>query len=234
MIPEIPRLLEIQERDREIAALEAELARLPDERRLRESQLAAAAAKLERAKTRLREIEVEKKNLHVEIAAKQSSIERYKNQQLQTRKNEEYTALAHEISAAQKSISGFEDRELALMEEAETLAPEIAAAEAAHKDEQDKIGRAMAAIAAREPNLRSRIAEVAALRTKAVEGFDEDLLEAYQRLFKSKGGSAVVAIEHEVCTGCHMKVTTQTAVAARSGKSFVNCPNCGRLLYHAD
>ena len=231
MTPEIARLLEIQERDREIHTLETELARLPEERKLRETQLAGAAAKLERAKTRFREIEVEKKNLEVEIAAKKTSIDRYKNQQLQTRKNEEYSALAHEIEASQKAISALEDRELDLMEEAEALQPEIAAAESAHKEEQAKIQKALEALAARAPNLQTRIAEVAAARKKAADGFDENLLDTYQRLFKAKSGSALVPLQHDVCTGCHMKVTSQTSVEVRSGKSLVGCPNCGRLLY---
>jgi uncharacterized protein len=43
----------------------------------------------------------------------------------------------------------------------------------------------------------------------------------------------VVALEHEVCTGCHMKVTTQTAHRVKAGKEIVSCENCGRILYDA-
>ena len=62
---------------------------------------------------------------------------------------------------------------------------------------------------------------------------DEDLLGLFERLFKSKGDAAVVAIEHGVCTGCHMKVTSATAASARAGKEIVSCENCGRILYEA-
>jgi len=60
---------------------------------------------------------------------------------------------------------------------------------------------------------------------------DEDLLALFERLFKSKGDAAVVAIEHGVCTGCHMKVTTATAAQVKVGKEIVSCENCGRILY---
>ena len=60
---------------------------------------------------------------------------------------------------------------------------------------------------------------------------DEDLLGRFERLFKSKGDAAVVAIEHGVCTGCHMKVTTATAAQVKAGKEIVSCENCGRILY---
>ena len=60
---------------------------------------------------------------------------------------------------------------------------------------------------------------------------DQILLDRYNRLFKSKGGLALVTVEHEVCTGCHMKVNTQTILEARGEKAIIACPQCGRFLY---
>jgi len=60
---------------------------------------------------------------------------------------------------------------------------------------------------------------------------DEDSLGRFERLFKSKGDAAVVAFEHGVCTGCHMKVTTATAAQVKTGKEIVRCDTCGRILY---
>ena len=48
--------------------------------------------------------------------AKQAAIARYKSQQQQTRKNEEFAALHHEIEHAEKDIVTLEDSELELME----------------------------------------------------------------------------------------------------------------------
>jgi uncharacterized protein len=38
-------------------------------------------------------------------------------------------------------------------------------------------------------------------------------------------------VEHGVCTGCHMKVTTATAARVKAGKEIVSCEQCGRILY---
>ena len=59
----------------------------------------------------------------------------------------------------------------------------------------------------------------------------EDVLTRYRRILKSKGDVAVVAVEHGSCTGCHMKLTTQTANSARREDALAACENCGRLLY---
>src|SRR5205814_10135957 len=79
--------------------------------------------------------------------------------------------------------------------------------------------------------LQSHLEELATERAEIASKLDEDLLGRFERLFKSKGDAVVVALEHEVCTGCHMKVTTQTAHRVKAGKEIVSCENCGRILY---
>lgn len=232
MTETIERLLAVQDRDQRIRSLKAELLALPAEKAAREKQLADAAARLEAAKTRLRQIEVEKKTLELEAQTKRGNIDRYRNQQLQTRKNEEYTALTHEIQLSEKAIEKIEDRELELMEEVENLKPDIEKAETEHKAEKTRIDQAIAILGDKKVNLEKQIAELEGSRQSLVDGIDEDLIDTYNRLFKSKHGTAVVALEeNEVCTGCHMKVTTQTSVQVKADKALVNCPNCGRLLF---
>lgn len=231
MLEIIENLLTVQARDQKLRSYQLELASLPQERAAREKQLVDSAARLEKAKTRAKEIEVEKRALEVEAQTRRDNIARYKQQQLQTRKNDEYTALAHEIESAEKSISGLEDKELDLMDEAERLKPEIAEAEKIHAEEKGKIQQVLAALETKENNLDSLIVELKKDRAQSAEGIDEDVLERYDRLFKNKQGTAVVALEGEICTGCHMKVTTQTVVAVKAGREVVHCPQCGRMLY---
>lgn len=231
MLDIIEKLLTVQARDQKLRSYQLELSSLPQERAAREKQLADSAARLEKAKTRAKEIEVEKRALEVEAQTKRDQIVKYKQQQLQTRKNEEFTALTHEIENAEKKVSSIEDREIELMEEAESLKPEIADAEKIHADEKAKIQQVMATLGTKEENLKKLIAEVKAERAGNAEGIDEDVLDRYDRLFKNKNGTAIVALEGEVCTGCHMKVTTQTVVAVKGQKDVVHCPQCGRMLY---
>jgi predicted nucleic acid-binding Zn-ribbon protein len=56
-------------------------------------------------------------------------------------------------------------------------------------------------------------------------------LVRYERIFQSKGGNAVVSIEHEVCMGCHMKNTTTNVHRAKLAREVVYCDQCGRMLY---
>ena len=65
----------------------------------------------------------------------------------------------------------------------------------------------------------------------ALEETEEDLLDRYNRLFKSKNGIALVTVEHGVCAGCNMQVTHQTILEVRGEKGIIGCPQCGRILY---
>jgi predicted nucleic acid-binding Zn-ribbon protein len=231
MLEAIEKLLALQDRDQRLRTLRLELQAIPGEIASKQKLVQDAAARLDNARSRSKAIEVEKKALDVEIAAKRDQIARYKNQQLQTRKNEEYSALSHEIENAERAISAIEDKELALMEEAEGLAPQLAAADKAHAEDKAKYDAQIATIREKEGNLKNRIDELAAGRGTLLEGIDEDLIERYDRIFETKNARAVVPVEHDVCTGCHMKVTAQTSLALRSDKSIVSCPQCGRLLH---
>jgi predicted nucleic acid-binding Zn-ribbon protein len=231
MLPSIEQLLTLQDRDQKLRAVLNEITALPAEKAARDRELKAADERLEAARARQKEIEVERKKLEVEVKAKQDQIARYKNQQLETRKNEEFAALRHEIEMAEKVVVGLEDRELVLMEEAESLKPALQEAQEAHAAEKKKVESHMASLTTRKENLEARKAELETERPRFTEGIDEDLLDRYNRLFKSKNGIALVTVEHEVCTGCHMKVTHQAILEVKAEKEIIGCPQCGRILY---
>jgi predicted nucleic acid-binding Zn-ribbon protein len=231
MIEAIEKLLAIQDKDQRLRTFRAELAAVPTEKATKERLIADAASRLESARSRAREIEVQKKTLEVEAASKREQIARYKTQQMQTRKNEEFSALAHEIATVEQAVTLLEDREIELMEEAESLKPQISSAEQTYAADKAKYEAQISSLGEKESNLKARISELDESRQAAAAEMDEDLLERYDRLFQTKNAFAVVALEHEVCTGCHMKVTTQTSVELRAEKAIISCPQCGRILF---
>jgi predicted nucleic acid-binding Zn-ribbon protein len=231
MLDVIEKLLTLQDRDQRLRSFQSELNHLPEERKAREKQIADSAARLDQGKVRAKGIEVEKRNFEVEAQAKRDLIARYRQQQLQTRKNEEYAALAHEIEAAEKIIASVEDRELDLMEELEKLTPQLATAEKLHADERSKLQNILDSLESKKNNLEARVSELKSDRQRHAERIDDEVLSLYEHLFKTKHGTALATLEHEVCMGCHMKVTAQTIVQVRAARQIIHCPQCGRILY---
>src|ERR1700723_860811 len=134
----IEKLLILQDRNRKILRVSQELAHISPERESLHAKATGTQSQLEAARLRVKKIESERKRLDLEIEAKKSQIEKYANQQLQTRKNEEYRALAHEIEMAKEIIFKIEDQEIGLMEQTEVAQKEVvrAAAEAAAAKKQ--------------------------------------------------------------------------------------------------
>lgn len=232
MHSELEQLLVLQDRQQKIRQIENEIRTVPLQRKSLEAQLAATVAALESLKQRARQIEVDRKNLELDVGTRQQSIARLRTQQYETRKNDEFQAIGHEIERYEKEITAIEDQELELMDQADKLKSEVAAEEKKATATKESISRQLKDLDEKAKTLATRLEELKKERGTVAGSIDEDLLDRFDRLFASKGDAAVVALEHDVCTGCHMRVTTATAMRVKVGKEIVSCEQCGRILYN--
>ncbi len=233
MHPELEQLLVLQDRQQKIRQIQTEIGTVPLQRKNLESQLATSAAGVEALKQKARQTEIDRKKLELDAGTRTESITRLKTQQYQTRKNDEFQAIGHEIERYENEIRKIEDEELELMVEADKVKGDLAAEEKKAATVKESIGRQITDLDEKSKVLQSRLEGLTKERSELAGKIDEDVLGRFERLFNSKGDAAVVALEHEVCTGCHMKVTTQTAHRVKAGKEIVSCENCGRILYDA-
>jgi predicted nucleic acid-binding Zn-ribbon protein len=232
MLETIEKLLILQDRDRKIHRVQQELTHIPPERESLRAKALATQNQLEAAKNRLKQIESERKQLELDVEAKKTQIEKYANQQLQTRKNEEYRALAHEIDNCKGEITKIEDREIELMEQTESAQKEMARANGEANDAKKLVEGQIGQLNQREENLKKDLDELQNGRAEIATVVDEIARNRYERLLKSKGDNVVVGINHGVCGGCHMKLPPQTLVSCKSQKEIVACNSCGRILYY--
>lgn len=230
MLPEIEKLLVLQDRDRKIRTLKQELKLGPLERSELDAKLAGALKQLEDVRQKSREIEVERKKLENEAQAKRDSIAKFQTQKFQTRKNEEFQALNNEITRFEGEVQTIEDRELDLMENAEKTKLLVAETDRQTQATKAQVERQVADLASKTESVSSQLKKLEAERAQFAVEIDEDLLDTFNRLFTNKL-EAVVPLEHDVCMGCHMKVTSQTAVRVRGRREIVHCEHCGRILY---
>ena len=233
MHSELEQLLILQDREQKIRQIRTEIETVPLRRKSLEAQLAESKASVETLRHKVRQAEVDRKKLELDVGTRAESVSRLKTQQYQTRKNDEFQAIGHEIERYENEIRKIEDDELELMVLADKIKADLAAEETKAAATRDSIARQTADLDEKSKALESQLQGLTTERSNLATKIDEDLLARFERLFKSKGDAAVVAIEHGVCTGCHMKVTTATAAGVKAGKEIVNCENCGRILYDA-
>jgi uncharacterized protein len=231
---ELEQLLILQDREQKIRQIRTEIETVPLRRKSLEAQLAASKESVEALKQRARQVEIDRKKLELDVGTRTETISRLKTQQYQTRKNDEFQAMGHEIERYENEIRKIEDDELELMVLADKVKASLTEEEKKAAATQQSIGRQSVDLDEKSKALEAQLQQLTAETSELAAKIDEDLLARFERLFKSKGDAAVVAIEHGVCMGCHMKVTTATASQVKAGKDIVSCENCGRILFDAE
>jgi len=232
MLQVIEKLLILQDRDRQLGKVQEELARIAPERQELQSRLSGSQNALEAAKHKVKQLESDRKKLELDVDAKKQLIDKYSIQQFQTKKNEEYRALAHEIETCKAAIQKLDDQQIELMEQIEVGQKEVSAANQVAAEAKKAIDSRVADINLREANLKKEQAELQSNRGELADAVDEAARSKYERLLKQKGQSIVVGIQHGVCGGCHMQLSRSVIVGCQADQEIVSCPNCSRILYY--
>ncbi len=231
MLEAIEKLLILQDRDRKLLRVRDELAHVAPERQALTDRAASTQSALDAAKLRGKQIESERKKLELDVDAKQLQIQKYASQQLLTKKNEEYRALAHEIEMAKEAIVKIEDQEIVFMEQGEVAQKQVAEANVAAAAAKKLVDGKLGELATREATLNKELAELESNREELAAVVDDTTRSRYERLLKQKGQNVIVGISHSSCGGCHMQLQRQVVVSCQAEQEIVTCPNCGRILY---
>lgn len=165
---------------------------------------------------------------HQEVLAKMKKLE---SQQNAIKKVDEYNALTHEISAADRErvakeqrLSDFYDK-LAAEEESlkglnETLAVTLDGSKMLEAEIQESI---------QHINEEGRVFKEQ--RDQMVTSVEPEVFKVYERLLRNKKDRVVVPLENRCCSGCHIMLTAQHENLVRKGERLVFCEHCSRIHY---
>jgi predicted nucleic acid-binding Zn-ribbon protein len=231
MQDEVRALLILQDRDRRLLALAKDLEKLPQDEARAKAKLAGDEAAVARAHQALLDCELRVKKIELDAETRRTTIKRLKLQQFETRKNEEFVALGHEIVRYEKDLDDFETKELEAMEEVDGFRTALKAAEAARANTRKRVEEDLLSIAQRHAAVEAERLEVVAEREKLAAKVPETLIPLYNRLMKSKDGLALAPLRDGKCEGCHMKLIASTVMKAQSAREIAQCEDCGRILY---
>lgn len=234
MLEEIRGLLVLQDRDKRLMGFAKDLARLPQEEARAKAKLAGDEAAVKQASDALKAAELKVKKIEMDAETRRTTIKRLHTQQFETKKNDEYNALGHEITRYKAEVDALETKELEAMEEVDEARGKLQIAEEGLKKTRLVVEDDLKSIQQRHAQTEAKKTEVAAERAKLVEGVSEDILPIYEKLMKSKDGTAVASLRNGQCTGCNMKVISSTAIAVQQQKEITQCENCGRILASDD
>src|SRR5579859_355470 len=231
MNADLERLIKLEQVDREIGRLSAEVAALPKRVAEIEHQLSDAKARVEQAKTAIKSQEQKRRGLESDIQSHQQKITKFRDQSLDVKTNEQYRALMHEIEFTQAEIRKAEDKILEIMEGAELFDRQVKASETDLKAQSAQVEKekqeAHALTAKDEAGLKDLQAERGTLRS----GVNGDLLALYDRVLKARK-TAMAEAREQRCTACYVLMRPQKWNELKAAMEVMTCDSCGRILFY--
>jgi|694.fasta_scaffold11265_5 predicted nucleic acid-binding Zn-ribbon protein len=231
MLDAIRALLILQDRDRRLLAIAKDLEKIPQEEARAKSKLAGDEAAVKKAHDELMEAGLKVKKAELDAQTRRTTITRLKMQQFETRKNDEFQAIKHEITRYEAELDAFETKELEAMEEVDQFRIKFNQAEAALAITKGLVNEDLARISERKARDEAERKELVEERTKLAVGISDEILPLYERLMRSKDGLALAPLNEGKCGGCHMKLIASTVINVQSEQQITRCEDCGRILY---
>lgn len=231
MHKDLKEILDIQEIDMQMI----QLMRLRAERQNDLDNINAVKTGLEsQAETKEHDITELKKVIRVmegELTDVKSKLKKLEGQQGSIKKVEEFNALSHEMSLAEREriakeqrlsdqidkLSAEEDALKAIRENLETTQKNSKVLEAEIQEGIDRI------------NAEGKVLKKQ--RDGMVVKANQDVFNIYERLLRNKKDRVIVPIENRCCSGCHIMLTAQDENLVRKGERLVFCEHCSRIHY---
>jgi len=230
MSEEVDRLWALQDLDEQAAGVREILARFPEQRRELEHRIVEARQRLEQAKARALESQKQRRELEREAGSLGDQERRFQQQLPAIKKNEEYTALLHEIEGVRQKRSELETRVLERMEEEEREQGERPALEQALKNAEAEAAARAKIIDAQETSEQGKLGVLEARRDAHVKELASATRARYERVHASREGRAVVGIVKGACGGCYRTLPPAVLQEARRRDRMMGCEGCGRII----
>jgi len=228
----LERLLILQDRDVRLDTILKELEFIPGEIEKEKRAIEALQSEFAEKEAEFKAIEVKHREIEGAIALLEESLVKYKTQQMEVKKNEEYKALENEIQSIQQKIDDHETDSLGLLEEQDTKSAQLAKAKQQLDEDIASHESRISALKEGAENFKRDLESAKEAQSKAAADVDPKLLQEYQDLKPQiKRAPYIVPMSESKCSGCHLKVSGEVDSAVRKSSSPVYCDNCGRMLY---
>ena len=232
MMIELENLIQLQSLDSEIAALDARLREIPKEIEALEKEIAAEKANLAAAQKALDDGEKKQRDNEDALAVHESKIEKYKEQLMNVKSNEEYKAMQRQIGKAQKDVGDLEEKLLLGMDDIEELKKAASQRAAELKVGEKEIGAQEDELKTEAAKLKAERDERAESRKKVQEKIPASILSTYVRIAKTRNGVGVAQAVDERCQVCMVRFRPQMFQELRNGDKIMQCGSCHRILYY--
>lgn len=230
MLEDLKTLVELQQVDSELLALERAKGDLPKRVLELKSQLEQITALRHEKAAALAVAQKDRRAAEGAVQMAKERKKKYDEQLYSVRNNKEYDAVTAEIEMAVFDIDENETKILQVIEQEDGLQKEVAVQEERLVAVQSEFDAQQAILTAREMETRSLTETFQQQRDALVLKLRKPILSAYQRILNGKDGLAVVSVVRGSCGGCSTRIPPQRVMEIREMSQIRYCESCGRIL----
>src|SRR6266545_3991860 len=231
MIPELERLIKLQDIESRTADARKRIADLPARIAALDAKLTAAGDEVAAAKQALAANQTERRTIDKDLIAVQQRLSKFKEQLMEVKTNVEYHAMQSQIAAATTEVARVEEVMLVKMVEADDIAARLKSAEAALKTAESVVAKDRAALETETREMERVLTTSEGERAAVVSEIDRHHLDTFERVLKARQGIAVAEAKDGHCTVCHVSLRPQVFNTIRRNDQIVQCDHCQRILY---
>ncbi|MCD4709057.1 MAG: hypothetical protein K8S62_15115 [Candidatus Sabulitectum sp.] len=225
----IARLLDLQDCDRDIDRLKADLESIPQEIKIHRKDTEGHEARFNLFRDNLDSIRGKQKKLAGDRADNVTRVTDYKSRLISLKSNSEYTAMLKQISHTEKMNDQIDNMIIEAMYEEDEASQVL---ERALKERDRAVKRS----AIREESLREKLKEIESSlavsqvrRAEIAAKVDQKQLKMYEKSRSAGHREVVTGIKNGSCGGCLTKIPPQSAGEIKGGKTYI-CPLCGSYV----
>ncbi|BAM07690.1 hypothetical protein LFE_2015 [Leptospirillum ferrooxidans C2-3] len=190
---------------------------------------------LEIAKEELRTLEMNHQKIETDLKDTELLLLEGKKRQKDLKHARDIQAFLSEAEFRRDEKDRMEEEIIANLEAQSSLAKRIESLEADLATKKEVYRQETDRFATETEERKQRIEEIEKARKDLEKGFDEDLLETYQRLRSSqKNGQVITRVIDGACESCRITLPPRTVTEVKKRKQIMSCQYCQRWLYIED
>jgi predicted nucleic acid-binding Zn-ribbon protein len=229
--PDLRNLIALQDLELRIADLQKQVTDTPNKIQSLDKELQRIQTEHQDRVARLKELSNLRRTLEGGVDLLRAKLSRLKDQLMAVKTNKEYTAMLHEIQAAEDQIRSEEDKILEVMEEMEGMEKNLKAAEKEMLKKSAELKESIGQVNESVPLMESELDKLQEEKLVLESKIGPELLSRYRRIAEARKGIALAEAKDELCSACHVRIRPQMYADLLRTENIHACDSCSRILF---
>ncbi len=228
---DLVNLIALQDLDLKIVSLRKQISEIPTKTQACRDELQKLTQAHDARIALAQELGKQRRTRESEVELMRTKLSRLRDQLMGVKTNKEYTAMLHEIQAAEDQIRAAEDGILEIMEQMETMERDLGREKEALRTRNAELEAQIRSAEQSVPQLETDVARFCEEKAALEQRIGADLLARYRRIADARKGIALAEARDELCSACHVRIRPQVFADLHRTEEIYACDSCSRILF---